>query len=397
VGKTGYAYIVDASNRVLAHPDPEVTSELKDLSQYPPVVFLRQGGQGFYEFRDENGINWQSYVNQLESGWGVIVQQEMGELKAPLAPVQRMIVSLLIIGLASLFGLSVVAIQHSLRPLRQLTEAATAIASGDLSRDVISTRRDETGVLANAFNRMTSQVRSMVGTLEKQVAERTRDLEASFQISQRLVSIIDRHELTISVVEEVKKYFNFYHVHVYLFDESGKFLMMVGGTGEVGDQLLKSGHRLMKGQGLVGRAAERNTVVLVNNTVEDPGWLPNPLLPDTKSEVAVPIAIGANVLGVLDVQQAEVNGISEQNVNLLQAIANQTAVAFQHAKLLDMAQRQARGETRANIIAQKIQSAATIEAVLQTALRELTEETGASLSRIQVGFGVKDESSQKAG
>ena len=102
-------------------------------------------------------------------------------------------------------------------------------------------------------------------------------------------------------------------------------------------------------------------MILVEDTSEDPSWLPNPLLPETQSEVAVPIASGDNVLGVLDVQENRKSGFSAQAVELLQAIANQTAIAVQNTRLYNMAQRKAENETRANLISQKIQSATTIE------------------------------------
>jgi len=115
-----------------------------------------------------------------------------------------------------------------------------------------------------------------------------------------------------------------------MYDEEHGELVMAGGTGEAGATMLANGHKLSKGQGLVGRAAESNEPILVNDTSRDPNWLPNPLLPETKSEVAMPISIGNKVLGVLDIQHNIVDGLKREDVDSLQSIANQVAIALQN-------------------------------------------------------------------
>jgi putative methionine-R-sulfoxide reductase with GAF domain len=87
-----------------------------------------------------------------------------------------------------------------------------------------------------------------------------------------------------------------------LLDEAREFLVMAGGTGVAGEALLANGHKIEVGRGLVGRTAANNAPTLVPDVLADPDWLPNPLLPDTQAEIAVPITLEGEVLGVLDVQ-----------------------------------------------------------------------------------------------
>ncbi|MBK9052568.1 MAG: GAF domain-containing protein [Chloroflexi bacterium] len=185
-------------------------------------------------------------------------------------------------------------------------------------------------------------------SLEERVSERTKALQATTEVSRRLSTILDRDELVKEVVEQVQSTFDYYHVHIYLFDEGRQNLLMVGGTGEVGQVMLKRGHMIPLESGLVGRSARMNQVVLVPDTGLEPGWLANTLLPETKSEVAVPITFGERVRGVLDVQHNIVNGLTQNDADLLQSVANQVAIAIQNARQYGQAQ-ESEGRLRAMI------------------------------------------------
>lgn len=277
-------------------------------------------------------------------------------------------------------------------PIRALTSVAQQMAAGNYAQRAATKTRDEMGQLGQAFNEMAQELQQTLQGLEQRVADRTRALETSTQISRRLSTLLDQEQLVTEVVEQVQEAFAYYHVHIYLVDEATQDLVMVGGTGAAGRAMLADGHRIPRGRGLVGRAATTNTPVLVPDVGQDPSWLPNPLLPDTRAEVAVPISIGERVLGVLDVQHNVVNGLTENDVSLVASIANQVAVALQNTRLFAAAQKRARYEERVNLITQRIQDATTVEEALQISVRELGRMLNAeAMVRLRAASSPGDE------
>lgn len=275
------------------------------------------------------------------------------------------------------------------QPITQLTNTAQMIASGNFEAQADVSSADEVGTLAQTFNTMTSKLRQAF----EDVRRRTLAVQTSAEVSRRLSAAINPRQLAVDVVEQVQSAFHYYHAHIYFVDETTGDLVMAGGTGEVGSQLLARNHKVSKGRGLAGRAAATNAPVFVPDVTKAEGWLPNPLLPDTKSEIAVPIFQGKQVLGVLDVQQNTINGLSEEDVELLQSLAGQVAISLQNARAFEESRARAELESMVNAIGQKIQRASSMEETLQTAIREIGLALGASSVRASVA-GRENKTSQ---
>lgn len=175
---------------------------------------------------------------------------------------------------------------------------------------------------------------------EEVLAKRATELETVTRLSAVASTILDAARLLQEVADLTKERFGLYHAHIYLLNEVGDRLELTAGAGEVGRQMVAEGWgiSLLREKSLVAQAAREQHGVIVNNVHEEPGWLPNPLLPHTRSEMAVPLIVGQRVLGVLDVQSDQTNRFTTEDVQIKSILAAQVAVALDNARHLEQTQ-----------------------------------------------------------
>ncbi|RPI95293.1 MAG: HAMP domain-containing protein [Chloroflexi bacterium] len=335
VGERGFTFIVDANNQALAHPDPTYTAELRDMSGYPPVTALRQGETGLITFTDENGERWRAYGTTLDNGWAIIAQRPESEILAPARQFQIVIITLMMAGGVIMLILTWLTIRRTLQPISTLTETISAISAGDLNRVAEVKSQDEIGTLAHTFNIMTSQIRNLVSGLEQRVSDRTHDLELAAEVGRTVTEKVTQFsEMLTDAAEMIRTRFDLYYTQIYLTDPSGERIVLHAGTGEVGKELLKREHSLVVNSGsLNGRAVLEKHAQIVPDTTENPNFLPNVLLPQTRSELSVPLIVDGKVVGVLDMQSDQPGALSESNLPAFQALAGQLATAVRTASL----------------------------------------------------------------
>lgn len=349
---------------------PEFEAGLNNVDKQPFFLAeLHEEGQGTEET---------TAVKLKSHSWIMVFGQTETVFLAPIQTQTRnsLIVVVVLAVIVAFFGLYVA--QSLAGPVVRLTSVANQIASGDIQVEAKVETGDEIGTLARTFNTMTSQLRDFINTLEQRVAQRTKALATSTEVSRRLSTILDEKQLLVEVVEQIKAAYNYYHGQIYLLDETGQTLVLAGATGEGGQALLNKGHKLSIDRGLVGRAARSKSAVLVPDTSKEPEWVANSLLPDTKAEIAIPILLGDEVLGVIDMQDNVVGDVYQEDVEFLQAIANQVAIALQNSRSYAQAQRRAEREALISSINQKIQNESTVESALQVAIREVGRALGTS-------------------
>jgi len=265
-------------------------------------------------------------------------------------------------------------------PVVNLSTVAKKITGGDLSARARIETTDEVGDLAKDFNLMTAQLQETLQGLEQRVAARTKDLAIVAEVGTAVATILETDKLLLEVVNLTKNRFNLYHSHIYLLDEKGENLVLTAGAGEPGRIMAaeKRSIPLDREQSLVARAARERKGVTVNDVTADPDFLPNPLLPDTRSELAVPMVVGSNLIGVFDIQSDQVGRFIESDIDIQTTLAAQVATSIQNVRSFEQSKSQADLESLVNVIGQKIQRSTSVEDTLQIAIRELGSALGAS-------------------
>ena len=269
----------------------------------------------------------------------------------------------LIFGLSSSIAVFIVflvfiLIQFSQRvvinPLEEIVKVSRAMMLGDLNRQVVVQSKDEIGQLGTAFNDMSSQINNFVQTLEQRVAERTTELEESAKhlekragqfesialLARTITSIQDAKTLLSKITELVSERFGFYHVGLFLLDESRKYAVLNAANSEGGQRMLARKHRLEVGQtGIVGFVTATGNPRIALDTGTDAVYFDNPDLPETRSEMALPLRIGRTIIGALDVQSTEANAFSEDDIETLSILADEVSIAIENARLFEESQR----------------------------------------------------------
>ncbi len=229
------------------------------------------------------------------------------------------------------------------RSLSRLLQVAERWKSGDLSTRTELKTSDEFQLLGDTFNQLSSELNQTLKGLEKTVAERTlilqrraRQLQAAADVGRIAVTIRDLDILLPEATRLISIRFDVYHVGIFLIDEIGEFAILKASNSEGGKRMLQEQYRLKVGtQGLVGYVASHGEPRISQDVGTDTIHHKNPHLPQTQSEIALPLGVGGVMLGVLDVQSTRPGAFTDEDASILQIMADQVATAIDNARLLD--------------------------------------------------------------
>ncbi|MDX2163532.1 MAG: GAF domain-containing protein [bacterium] len=230
-------------------------------------------------------------------------------------------------------------------PLARLRRAALGMIGGDYETPLPDVRRgDEFGEAASAFVQMRSRMKTMVDELESRVALRTRDIEATQEISRYAATQRDANALMRDVVNLIVQRFPaIYHAQIFLIDADRQYAVVRASTGEVGRQLLERGHRLGVGSvSVIGQVTDQGRYILAKDAAVSQVHRRNEFLPDTRSELAIPLRVGETIIGALDVQSKQSDAFPDDMIRVLETMADNIAIAIENARLYEESVRRVR-------------------------------------------------------
>ena len=264
-----------------------------------------------------------------------------------LAQERQFLLQLILIFVLSLPFMAVVGIMSAnllARPIIGLRDLANRISEGDYSykiTEIPHTR--ELAELSLDFNQMSEKLSGLIYGLEQRVAERTESLtrktdqlRAASHIARQTAEIQELSNLLDMVANLVTNQFGFYHTGIFLMNETGEEVILQAASSEGGKRMIEKGHALGVGkQGIVGYVAWQKKPRIAMDVGADAIFFNNPDLPMTRSELALPLMIRDQVLGVLDIQSDKPRAFNVDDIDVLQTLADQIAVAIENARLLD--------------------------------------------------------------
>ncbi len=218
--------------------------------------------------------------------------------------------------------------------------------------------QDEMKILNYTFTVFTQQIRDEITNLEKQIKARTADLagrtaqlEIAAQVARESAAIRDVDQLLDETTNLISDRFGYYHVGIFLLDESAsenqsgiasredQYVILQAANSEGGKLMLERGLKLKVGQGIVGMVAANKEPRIATDVGADANFFNNPDLPQTRSELALPLRVRSRLIGVLDVQSTEAEAYQEEDIKILQILADQLALAIDNARLIKESQR----------------------------------------------------------
>jgi signal transduction histidine kinase len=207
---------------------------------------------------------------------------------------------------------------------------------GTVGLDELKQMRDFDPAEIELAQTITNQTATAVANarLYEDVRSRVVQLQTAQEVTRRISAILNPRELLAEVSNLVCERFGYYHVHVFLLDETGEYLLARGGSGPVGRQLVVQGYRLRVGaEGLCGLAASTGETFICQDVLACDWYKHCVLLEATRSEMVIPMRLGSRIIGVLDVQSDHRDAFEEADRFVLEILADQVAIAVENARL----------------------------------------------------------------
>ncbi len=281
-----------------------------------------------------------------------------------LADVQRQINANILFVILTIIAVTILATLFArtfTSPIIALAKVADKISQGDFDARAEVGASDEIGTLASAFNSMTDQLQSTLLGLEERINERTADLqkntlqlETIADVTREIAIIRDMNTLLNVSANLIHERLKYYHVGIFLVDQSGEYALLRAASSIGAEEMLAKKYKLKVGQkGLIGNVTKTGQAYIALDVGTDAVHFENPYLPETRSEITLPLRSHSLTIGALDIQADVANAFSDRDIQTLQILADQLSAAIENAQLAQQVEVTMRELTNANRIQTK--------------------------------------------
>lgn len=363
VGDNGYAFLIDSGGTILGIGENggeyRVMSDSMVLAAYTEKTFrwielvsdMRAGKSGFIEATDPRGEPMLVAFAPigLDTGWSLALAYPKSELTNTTAQLRNTLLGYSIATLALFSVLLFIFTRSITEPLRKLTAFASRVSGKTMSSNELNFHeqihiktQDELEDLGNAFNQMSEELRTSFGMLEENVESRTRDmarlaneLRTIAEVNSEIAVIRDQNTLLNVSANLIRERLGFYHVGIFLIDERSEYAALRGASSNAAEKMLASNFRIKVGEvGAVGTVTITGQAYIAQDVDIDALQTSNQYLPETRSEISLPLRSYNVTIGVLDIQSKVQKAFDGQDIQSLQVLADQLAAAIENAQLV---------------------------------------------------------------
>jgi len=334
----GNACVVDSTGKVIYCTN---TNEIeKDVSNQDAVSQVLKGKSDAIRTDDLEGNSiLASFAPISGTPWGLVMEKDWGALIGSNRGYRNILIFLLVLGVVLPTLIVYFGVRRITRPISDVSSAAKEIAAGNFSHRIVTKTGDELEEMANQFNLMAQALNDSYATLEQKVEDRTREeqrrteqLRTVNEVGRSISSILQPEELFPYIVNSLRETFNYHNVGIVTINrDSGSLLLKASAGAYEGGPDIGTAPRDLRG--IVSKVSKEGEPLLINDIPNDPVYRDVEDLGDTRSELAVPIKLGGQVLGVLHIEANRVNAFDELDLFTTQTLADQLAIAIENSRL----------------------------------------------------------------
>jgi GAF domain-containing protein len=335
-------FLVNSTGTYLAHSDPTKVGKQSKQDINISIMQKLLARESTTLLDEENGLLFGSYRTSLTEPLAVsmsrIEQKTLEINRVPQNFLIQIFLSLIIVAIgAGILANTIVS------PLKKIASYANEISNGNFNAKIDDKRwYGDMAVLSFRLKNSATNLQAAIASIKRDVESSTLDFErrsnqlkAVADVGKAITSFRNLSELLEQATHLINENFGYYHVGIFLLDEHKQYAVLSASNSEGGKRMLEKKHQLKVGEtGIVGYVTQNAKARIALDVGEDAVYFNNPDLPRTRSEMALPLVVGGQILGALDVQSTEAQAFSEEDIATLQVLAEQLAVAIQNASLL---------------------------------------------------------------